>query len=160
LVSVKGFGFRVTGFGVLTHAAASYGVLRTRLPVRGSRTAPAVLELVAAWRSHAGAWMEPKTRNHLLPRPRPDPIRDVLLTIVALGVFVFLLGGAWLLVLAYAESILWGMGCMLLWPAVTIGFSIVHWPRARWPLLVHFTGLLTALTAGAIYGQTYLKGLM
>lgn len=76
------------------------------------------------------------------------------------GVVIFLVGGVWLLVLAFAESILWGMGSLLLWPATTIAFGIAHWSRARLPLMLHFAGLAIALGGGVAWGMDKMKGVM
>jgi hypothetical protein len=82
------------------------------------------------------------------------------LIICVIGLVVFLAGGLWLLVLAFAESILWGMGSLLLWPAATIGYAIVHWPRTRIPLILHFAGLLVALAGGVAWGMVKMRGFM
>lgn len=82
------------------------------------------------------------------------------LAICIVGVLTLSAGGLWLLVLAFAESILWGIGCMLLWPAVIIAFTVVHWPRTRLPAIIHFSGLVLALAGGVAWGMERMRGLV
>ena len=73
------------------------------------------------------------------------------LILCAIGFLTGAVGGLWLFVLAFAESILWGMRAMLLWPAATVAFSVVHWPRTRIPTLLHFLGLVIFLAGGVVW---------
>lgn len=82
------------------------------------------------------------------------------LIVCVIGMLILSAGGLWLLVLAFAESILWGIGSLLLWPAVIIAFAIVHWPRTRIPAVLHFTGLIIALVGGVAWGMERMRGLV
>lgn len=73
------------------------------------------------------------------------------LILCVIGFLTGAVGGLWLFVLAFAESILWGMGTMLLWPAATVAFSVVHWPRTRIPTLLHFLGLVILIAGGVLW---------
>jgi len=64
------------------------------------------------------------------------------------------------LVLAFAESVLWGLGCLLLWPAVLIGFVVTYWPRTRIPAVLHFTGLVIAVVGATASGMERMRGLV
>ena len=51
------------------------------------------------------------------------------------GVVIGLVGGIWLLVVAFQESIGWGIGCLLC-GLVGIIFAIQHWEKAKKPFLI------------------------
>lgn len=65
---------------------------------------------------------------------------------IIIGYVVCLVGSIWLLVEAFKQSILWGIGCLLLAP-VTIIFMIVHWPVAKRPFFLWLKGLAVVLIA-------------
>lgn len=84
---------------------------------------------------------------------------DTLTAIFAVGSVLLVVGGGWLFALAFAESILWGLGTLLFWPAVPIAFALTTWPRARIPMFLHFTGVLLVLTGAVIWAARSAKGL-
>ena len=61
--------------------------------------------------------------------------------LLALGGITCLVGGIWFLVVAFQESVLWGLGCLLV-PFVAIIFLIMHSDKALKPFLVQLVGLL------------------
>ena len=66
---------------------------------------------------------------------------NALFTLVALaGVLIILVGQLWLLVRAFQEGILWGLGC-LIFPLITLAFLILHWGRAKQPFCWLLTGI-------------------
>lgn len=83
---------------------------------------------------------------------------NALFTLVALaGILLLVVGNLWFVVRAFQESILWGLGCLLL-PFVSLGFLILHWGRAKDPFFLALYGLgavfLVALIApGALPGR-------
>lgn len=87
---------------------------------------------------------------------RPLPM---LTALFALGSLLLIVGGCWLFTLAFTESILWGLGALLFWPAVPIAFALTTWPRARIPLYLHFTGVALVLTGTIIWAATRAQGL-
>lgn len=71
--------------------------------------------------------------------------------IVFAGVIATIVGGFWMLVRAFSESILWGLGCLLL-PLVSLFYLIVHWRQAKDPFFLQLLG------AGVIIGGMVLGG--
>jgi membrane protein CcdC involved in cytochrome C biogenesis len=65
---------------------------------------------------------------------------------IIIGYVVCLAGGIWFLVEAFRESILWGLGCLLLGP-VSIVFLILHWDVAKRPFFLQLKGLAVILIA-------------
>jgi len=71
-----------------------------------------------------------------------------------LGALVACVSGIWLLVLAFKEHILWGLGSLLV-PFVGLIFVVMHWRKAWMPFAVSLAGtglmvagLLTSLPSG------------
>ncbi len=65
------------------------------------------------------------------------------------GILAALVGGIWLLVVAFQESIGWGVGCLLCGP-VAIVFAIQHWEKAKVPFLIEIGGAVLAGIGGSI----------
>ena len=65
------------------------------------------------------------------------------------GAVVALAGGIWLLVVAFKESILWGIGCLLV-PCVGLVFAIMHWEKAKKPFLIELAGVALASIGTAL----------
>jgi hypothetical protein len=59
------------------------------------------------------------------------------------GALIAVVGGIWLLVVAFQESIGWGIGCLLCAP-VAIVFAIMNWEKAKKPFLIELGGALLA----------------
>lgn len=74
-----------------------------------------------------------------------------------LGVVVNLVGGILLLVAAFKESVLWGLGCLFL-PIVPLIFTVTHWSQARVAFLVSGSGFvmlgLAVLGGRETFGQS------
>jgi len=66
-----------------------------------------------------------------------------------IGAVVALAGGIWLAVVAFKESILWGIGCLLV-PCVALIFAIMHWDKAKKPFLVELGGALLCSIGSAL----------
>jgi hypothetical protein len=71
--------------------------------------------------------------------------------LLGVGGLIALVGGIWLLVVAFQESILWGLGCLFV-PFVGIVFAIMHWPVARRPVLVWAVGFVLILAGSTMGG--------
>jgi hypothetical protein len=65
------------------------------------------------------------------------------------GAVVALAGGIWLLVVAFQESILWGIGCLLV-PCIGLIFAIMHWEKAKKPFLIELVGVALATVGSAM----------
>lgn len=58
-----------------------------------------------------------------------------------IGAILAVVGYIWLLVLAFSESIMWGVGSLLC-GIVALVFGITRWPETKAPLLIYAAGLL------------------
>jgi hypothetical protein len=56
------------------------------------------------------------------------------------GAVGIIAGAVGLLVAAFRESFVWGLGCLLL-PIVGLLFMVLHWDRARKPFLLKLAGV-------------------
>ncbi len=60
---------------------------------------------------------------------------DILsMALVMIGFGISAVAGIWFLVVAFKESVLWGLGCLLV-PFVSLIFLIIHWQDAKRPFL-------------------------
>lgn len=59
--------------------------------------------------------------------------------LLILGFILCLGGGIWLLIEAFKESVLWGLGCLLV-PFVGLIFAIMHWSECKVPFLINVAG--------------------
>lgn len=58
-----------------------------------------------------------------------------------IGLIISFIGGIWLLMVAFQESVLWGLGCLLV-PLVSLFFVVIHWDKAAKPFLVSLAALV------------------
>lgn len=56
-----------------------------------------------------------------------------------LGGLLVLIGGIWLVVKAFSEGILWGLGCIFI-PLVTLYFALTRFEETKFPLAVWASG--------------------
>lgn len=71
-----------------------------------------------------------------------------------LGFAIALVGGIWLLIVAFTESPLWGLGCLFV-PFVSLVFALTHWEEAGRPFLINLIGagyMITSIIVLAIAG--------
>ncbi|MFO0799566.1 MAG: hypothetical protein U0804_19015 [Gemmataceae bacterium] len=68
------------------------------------------------------------------------------------GLIACIAGSIWMLVLAFQESVLWGLGCLFI-PFVGLVFLIMHWPATKNPLFVYVGGLV-GLVLGTVLGPS------
>ena len=61
------------------------------------------------------------------------------LTLSVIGAIVSLIGGIWFLVVAFRQSVWWGLGCLFI-PFVSLVFLIMHWRDAAKPFFVSLLG--------------------
>ena len=66
--------------------------------------------------------------------------------ILVLGGLLMMVGGIWLLVMAFKESLVWGFCCLFLQIAQPI-FICTHWDRSWRPLLLSLFGFATVVAA-------------
>ena len=70
--------------------------------------------------------------------------------IIIFGLIIFVIGGFWFLVVAFKQSVLWGIACLLL-PIVPLIFTLVHWSEAKSPFFMQVVGFVLLLI-GAFLG--------
>ena len=58
------------------------------------------------------------------------PVDLLAVTLILLGIFIFIVGGFWFLVAAFRESVLWGLACLFI-PIVQFFYLMAHWPEAK-----------------------------
>jgi uncharacterized membrane protein len=75
----------------------------------------------------------------------------ILLLIVGMGCAI--VGGIWLLVEAFRESLLWGLGS-LLFPIISLIFVILHWSVCWRPFALNVVGVLLLLAGMALMTPT------
>jgi hypothetical protein len=63
-----------------------------------------------------------------------------------IGVLIFILGCLGFLVAAFQESIIWGLGCLIVSP-VSLVFLVMHWQQAKNPFFLQIIGLVIIMAA-------------
>jgi hypothetical protein len=77
---------------------------------------------------------------------------EILGALLALvGGIVILVGSIWLIVLAFQESVLWGLGDLFV-PFVALIFVISFWDRTAKPFLISLGGLVAIIAGSAMMG--------
>lgn len=56
------------------------------------------------------------------------------LILLVIGCVISAVAGIWFLVVAFRESVLWGLGCLFI-PFASLIFLIMHWSEAKRPFL-------------------------
>ena len=64
--------------------------------------------------------------------------------LIILGALIAFVGGIWLLVVTFQESILWGIGSILL-PLVSLIFVVMHWDVSKKPFLIQVVGCVIVI---------------
>lgn len=63
-----------------------------------------------------------------------------------IGIIMMVVGGIWTLIVAFKESIVWGLACFFI-PPVTFVFLFLHWPEAKRPFFLQLAGLVIGFVA-------------
>ncbi|HEU4390617.1 MAG TPA: hypothetical protein VFV34_22630 [Blastocatellia bacterium] len=63
------------------------------------------------------------------------------------GMIVMVVGGIWILVLAFQESLLWGICCLII-PLVSLYFAITRWSKTKVPFLIYLGGAALLIVGG------------
>lgn len=72
------------------------------------------------------------------------------LVIMIVGDLIALVGGIWILVLAFKQSVLWGLGSLFV-PFVALVFVIKYWAVAKKPFLINLAGVVL-IVIGVVLG--------
>ncbi len=75
----------------------------------------------------------------------------IAMLLSAIGMIVMVVGGIWFLVVAFQESILWGLGCLFL-PIVSLVFLVMHWDKAGKPFLIQLAGVVPMILGMVLAG--------
>lgn len=71
--------------------------------------------------------------------------------LLILGYMLCIGGGFWLLYVAFQESLIWAVCCLLI-PFVSLIFTIMHWSEAKGPFIVHVVGIVLIVLGSLISG--------
>ncbi|WP_173911601.1 hypothetical protein [Acinetobacter sp. Marseille-Q1618] len=66
------------------------------------------------------------------------------------GLLILVIASIGFLIAAFKESILWGLGCLLLSP-VSLIFLILHWHQAKNPFFLQLIGLAIMFVGGYFF---------
>jgi hypothetical protein len=72
--------------------------------------------------------------------------------LLGIGVIVSAVGGIWFLVVAFQESVLWGLCCLFV-PFAALVFLIKFWDRAARPFFVQLAALVPIVAGMLLAGQ-------
>ena len=73
--------------------------------------------------------------------------------LIIIGALVSLAGGIWFLIVAFQESVLWGLGCMFI-PFVSLIFLILNFADAWRPFVVSLVGTGICVGGALLAGPT------
>jgi hypothetical protein len=79
-------------------------------------------------------------------------METVSMVLVVIGYLGCLIAGIFILVAAFQESALWGLGCMFV-PFVSLAFVITHWDDTKRPFLASL-GFAVLIFLGAALGAS------
>lgn len=72
--------------------------------------------------------------------------------IMIIGVIIAIIGGILFLIETFKESILWGIGCIILGP-ISIIFAILHWDVSKKPVVIQLIGFAVMLLGAYLGGN-------
>jgi hypothetical protein len=76
-----------------------------------------------------------------------EPIHKAVLGLMIAGAVFCVIGSLWFIVAGFAESVGWGIALILFNGIAGLAFLILHWDRAKSPVLTYLLGI--ALIIGA-----------
>ncbi len=72
--------------------------------------------------------------------------------IQVIGLIIMIIGGLWLLIEGFQESIIWGIA-MICFNIISLLFVILYWERAKYPFLIQVGGFAIMFIGGLISGS-------
>ncbi len=69
-----------------------------------------------------------------------------------IGILLATVGGIWIVVIAFQESVLWGLGCLLI-PCIALYYVITHWEKTKKPFLIEVAGGVICAIGSALVTQ-------
>lgn len=73
--------------------------------------------------------------------------------LILIGYALAIVGGLWLLVLAFQTSLGWGLGTLIV-PFVSLVFVFAHWDDAKRPFILQIVGVGLILWGGSMGIET------
>lgn len=73
----------------------------------------------------------------------------IVWVLLGIGAVLCIIGGIWLLVVAFQESIGWGLACLII-PFVSLIFVIMYWDKAKKPFLLNLVGAVLLVASQAM----------
>ncbi|TWT33595.1 hypothetical protein KOR34_34270 [Posidoniimonas corsicana] len=73
--------------------------------------------------------------------------------LMGVGAIVAIVGGIWVLVVAFQESIVWGLLSLFI-PFAALVFVIMHWNKAAKPFLINVAGAVLMFVGALIAGPS------
>lgn len=77
----------------------------------------------------------------------------IAIGLMIVGGIASIVGGIWFLVVAFQESVLWGLGCLFV-PFVSLVFLILNFAEAWKPFVVSLVGSVVCLGGALLVGGT------
>mgnify|MGYP001821413435 FL=1 len=77
--------------------------------------------------------------------------------LISIGMGLGLLGGIWLLIVAFKESIWWGLGSLFI-PFVSLIFAVLHWSVAKTPFLISLLSIVMVIVGAFMTGMVSSAG--
>lgn len=71
--------------------------------------------------------------------------------LLVIGVLISAVGSIWLLIEAFQESILWGLGCVFV-PFIPLIFLVMHWSKCAKPSLIMLVGTALGIIGVVLVG--------
>ena len=78
----------------------------------------------------------------------------VAMILYGIGTLIAIVGGLWIVVIAFQESVLWGL-CSLFIPCVALYYVITHWEKTKKPFLIEVAGGLLCALGSALLTQAH-----
>ena len=75
------------------------------------------------------------------------------IALMVIGGIAMVVGGIGILIAAFHESVIWGIGCMLI-PIVSLIFVVMHWQETKKPFLINVVGTIIFIAGGAMSGPS------
>ena len=69
--------------------------------------------------------------------------------LTVIGYLVAAAGGIWIIVIAFQDSIVWGLGCLFV-PCVQLIYAITHWEDTKVPFLINIGGCVLVALGTAV----------
>ena len=77
--------------------------------------------------------------------------------LISIGMGLGLLGGIWLLIVAFKVRIWWGLGSLFI-PLVSLIFVVLHWSVAKTPFLISLVSVVMIIAGTFMTGMVSSAG--